>query len=115
MKEHQKSPLKVYLKSFHAWVKSCEMMCNSLKPAKLAKLFISTTAGQLRTKCKGVVNQCSRCCFTARLQLVTYHETILHREIDNANTFTYRVFFFTVPPPKKLKYGKPRLGEVMCI
>ena len=28
---------------------------------------------------------------------------------------TYRVFFFTGPPPKKLKYGKPRLGEVRCI
>ena len=27
----------------------------------------------------------------------------------------YRVFFFTGPPPKKLKYGKPRLGEVRCI
>ena len=27
----------------------------------------------------------------------------------------YRVFFFTGPPPKKLKYGKPRLGEVKCI
>ena len=23
--------------------------------------------------------------------------------------------FFTGPPPKKLKYGKPRLGEVRCI
>ena len=23
----------------------------------------------------------------------------------------YRVFFFTGTPPKKLKYGKPRLGE----
>ena len=23
--------------------------------------------------------------------------------------------FFTGPPPKKLKYGKPRLGEVSCI
>ena len=22
--------------------------------------------------------------------------------------------FFTGPPPKKLKYGKPRLGEVRC-
>ena len=43
MKEHQKSPLKIYLKSFHVWVKSCEMICNSFKPAKLAKLFISTT------------------------------------------------------------------------
>ena len=27
----------------------------------------------------------------------------------------YRVFFFTGPPPKKLKYGKLRLGEVRCI
>ena len=27
----------------------------------------------------------------------------------------YRVFFFTGPPPEKLKYGKLRLGEVMCI
>ena len=27
----------------------------------------------------------------------------------------YRVFFFTGPPPKKLKYRKPRLGEVRCI
>ena len=27
----------------------------------------------------------------------------------------YRVFFFTGPPPKKLKYGKLRLGEVTCI
>ena len=27
----------------------------------------------------------------------------------------YRVFFFTGPPPKKLKYGKQRLGEVRCI
>ena len=27
----------------------------------------------------------------------------------------YRVFFFTGPPPKQLKYGKPRLGEVRCI
>ena len=25
------------------------------------------------------------------------------------------VFFLTGPPSKKLKYGKPRLGEVMCI
>ena len=25
------------------------------------------------------------------------------------------VFFFNGPPPKKLKYGKPRLGEVTCI
>ena len=24
-------------------------------------------------------------------------------------------FFFTGPPPKKLKYGKPRLGKVRCI
>ena len=24
---------------------------------------------------------------------------------------TYRVFFFNWYPPKKLKYGKPRLGE----
>ena len=24
-------------------------------------------------------------------------------------------FFFTGPPPRKFKYGKPRLGEVMCI
>ena len=24
-------------------------------------------------------------------------------------------FFFTGPPPEKLKYGKPRLGEVRCI
>ena len=23
--------------------------------------------------------------------------------------------FFTGPPPKKLKYGKPRLGEFRCI
>ena len=23
--------------------------------------------------------------------------------------------FFTGPPPEKLKYGKPRLGEVRCI
>ena len=29
--------------------------------------------------------------------------------------FIYRVFFFTGPPPKKLKYGKPWLGEVTCI
>ena len=28
---------------------------------------------------------------------------------------TYRVFFFTGPPLKKLKYGKLRLGEVRCI
>ena len=28
---------------------------------------------------------------------------------------SYRVFFFTGPPPKKLKYGKLRLGEVTCI
>ena len=27
----------------------------------------------------------------------------------------YRVFFFTGPPRKKLKYGKPRLGKVRCI
>ena len=27
----------------------------------------------------------------------------------------YRVFFFTGPPPKKLKYGKPRLSAVRCI
>ena len=27
----------------------------------------------------------------------------------------YRVFFFTGPPPKKLKYEKLRLGEVTCI
>ena len=27
----------------------------------------------------------------------------------------YRVFFFSGPPPKKLKYGKPRLGKVRCI
>ena len=27
----------------------------------------------------------------------------------------YRVFFFTGPPLEKLKYGKPRLGEVRCI
>ena len=27
----------------------------------------------------------------------------------------YRVFFFTGPPPKKFKYGKPRLGEARCI
>ena len=27
----------------------------------------------------------------------------------------YRVFFFSGPPPKKLKYGKPRLGVVRCI
>ena len=26
----------------------------------------------------------------------------------------YRVFFFTGPPLKKLKYGKLRLGEVTC-
>ena len=26
-----------------------------------------------------------------------------------------RVFFFTGPPSKKLKNGKPRLGEVLCI
>ena len=31
------------------------------------------------------------------------------------STDKYRVFFFTGPPPKKLKYGKPRLGEVRCI
>ena len=24
-------------------------------------------------------------------------------------------FFFTGAPPKKLKYGNPRLGEVTCI
>ena len=30
-------------------------------------------------------------------------------------TASYRVFFFTGPLPKKLKYGKPRLGEVRCI
>ena len=24
-------------------------------------------------------------------------------------------FFFTGPPPKKLKYEKPRLGKVRCI
>ena len=29
--------------------------------------------------------------------------------------FKYRVFFFTGPPPKKLDYGKLRLGEVRCI
>ena len=27
----------------------------------------------------------------------------------------YRVFFFTGTPLKKLKYGKPRLGEFRCI
>ena len=26
------------------------------------------------------------------------------------SVLTYRVFFFTGPPPKKLKYGEPRLG-----
>ena len=30
-------------------------------------------------------------------------------------TIRYWVFFFTGPPPEKLKYGKPRLGEVTCI
>ena len=28
---------------------------------------------------------------------------------------SYRVFFFTGPLPKKLKYGKPRLSKVRCI
>ena len=35
----------------------------------------------------------------------------------NLNEFEFYIqgVFFTGPPPKKLKYGRPRLGEVTCI
>ena len=31
------------------------------------------------------------------------------------NAHIYRVFFFTGPPPKKSKYGKPRLGNRLSV
>ena len=36
---------------------------------------------------------------------------------NSGGTFvsSYRMFFFTGPPPEKFKYGKLRLGEVRCI
>ena len=41
-----------------------------------------------------------------------------HRENNYCTVFILHVLqgvFFTGPPPKKLKYGKLRLGEVTCI
>ena len=41
---------------------------------------------------------------------VAHRYTHTHTHKGFSSTL-YRVFFFTGTPPKKLKYGKPRLGE----
>ena len=38
-----------------------------------------------------------------------------HLIIELYGGMEYTGCFFTGPPPKKLRYGKPRLGEVTCI
>ena len=37
------------------------------------------------------------------------------RNVDEDKSNEIQGVFFAGPPPEKLKYGKPRLGEVTCI
>ena len=54
--------------------------------------------------------------FTKRLRMKRILTTGYLMDISGGYIWwIYRVFFFTGPPPEKLKYGKPRLAEVRFI
>ena len=40
---------------------------------------------------------------------------VIGRTQEGSGRYIYRVIFFNWYPPKKLKYGKPRLGESMLM